>query len=84
MQSGAVARSVVDQARGVLMERLGFSPAEAQAQLTHLSAESGTSLAELAAQITGQQAAARLLLWQADLLWRRRIIDYLLIRAVRR
>jgi SAM-dependent methyltransferase len=31
----------------------------------------------------GQQAAARLLLWQADLLWRHRIIDYLLIRAVR-
>ena len=32
----------------------------------------------------GQQAAARLLLGQVDLLWRRRIIDYLLIRAVRR
>jgi SAM-dependent methyltransferase len=31
----------------------------------------------------GQQAAARLLLGQADLLWRRRIIDYLLLRAVR-
>ena len=31
----------------------------------------------------GQQAAARLLLWQVNLLWRRRIIDYLLIRAVR-
>jgi cyclopropane fatty-acyl-phospholipid synthase-like methyltransferase len=31
----------------------------------------------------GQQAAARLLLWQVDLLWRRRIIEYLLIRAVR-
>ncbi len=31
----------------------------------------------------GQQAAARLLLWQAGLLWRRRIIDYLLLRAVR-
>jgi ubiquinone/menaquinone biosynthesis C-methylase UbiE len=37
----------------------------------------------LAAPI-GQQAAARLLLWQVDLLWRRRIIDYLLLRAVRR
>ena len=54
MQSGAAARSVVDLARGVLMERLRCSPAEAQAQLAHLSAESGTSLAELAAQITGQ------------------------------
>ncbi len=31
----------------------------------------------------GQRAAARLLLWQVDLLWRRRIIDYLLLRAVR-
>jgi hypothetical protein len=31
----------------------------------------------------GQQAAARLLLGQVDLLWRRRIIDYLLLRAVR-
>jgi erythromycin 3''-O-methyltransferase len=32
---------------------------------------------------TGQQAAARLLLWQVSLLWRRRIIEYLLLRAVR-
>lgn len=31
----------------------------------------------------GQQAAARLLLRQVELLWRRRIIDYLLLRAVR-
>ena len=41
LQSGAAARSVVDLARGMLMERLGCSPAEAQAQLEHLSAESG-------------------------------------------
>ncbi len=59
MQSGAAARSVVDLARGMLMERLRCSPAEAQAQLAHLSAESGTSLAELAAQITVQQSPAR-------------------------
>jgi hypothetical protein len=26
---------------------------------------------------------ARLLFWQVDLLWRRRIIDYLILRAVR-
>ena len=32
---------------------------------------------------SGQQTAARLLLRQADLLWRRQIIDYLLLRAVR-
>jgi SAM-dependent methyltransferase len=31
----------------------------------------------------GQQAVGRLLLWQVDLLWRRGIIEYLLIRAVR-
>src|ERR1700733_9910304 len=58
MQSGAAGRSVVDLARGMLMERLRCSPAEAQAQLVHLSTESGTSLAELAGQITGQQSAA--------------------------
>ena len=32
---------------------------------------------------TGHRAAARLLLWQVELLWRRRIIDYILLRAVR-
>jgi len=32
---------------------------------------------------TGHRAAARLLLWQAELLWQRRIIDYILLRAVR-
>jgi SAM-dependent methyltransferase len=31
----------------------------------------------------GQRAAARLLLWQANLLWRRGVIDYLMLRAVR-
>ena len=31
----------------------------------------------------GQREAARLLLWQVGLLWRRRIIDYLLLRAIR-
>jgi cyclopropane fatty-acyl-phospholipid synthase-like methyltransferase len=31
----------------------------------------------------GQHAAARLLLWQVNLLWRRQIIDYLLLRAIR-
>jgi len=57
IQAEAAARSVVDLARGMLMERLGCSPAEAQAQLEHLSAGSGTSVAELAAQITGQLTA---------------------------
>jgi hypothetical protein len=31
----------------------------------------------------GQHTAARLLLSQVDLLWRRQIIDYLLLRAIR-
>jgi hypothetical protein len=31
----------------------------------------------------GHRTAARVLLWQMDLLWRHRIIDYLLLRAVR-
>jgi hypothetical protein len=31
----------------------------------------------------GHRAAARVLLRQVDLLWRRGIIDYLLLRAVR-
>ncbi len=40
-------------------------------------------LAAPAAAPSGQQTAARLLLRQVDLLWRRRIIEYLMIRAVR-
>src|SRR5262249_2677583 len=43
---------VVDLARGMLMEQLGCTPAEAQRQLVRLAAESGTSTTELAAQIT--------------------------------
>ena len=59
LESGAAARSVIDLARGILMERLGCSPAEAQAQLEHLSAESGTSLDELAGQIAGARPGRR-------------------------
>jgi hypothetical protein len=40
-------------------------------------------LSGLLAAPTGHRAAARLLLWQVELLWRRRIIDYILLRAVR-
>ena len=58
MQSEAAARSVADLARGILMERLGCSAAEAQEQLAHLSAESGTSVPELAAQIASQAPLA--------------------------
>ena len=40
-------------------------------------------LARPATAPLGQHAAARLLLRQVDLLWRRHIIDYLLLRAIR-
>ena len=52
MRADAAARSVADLARGMLMERLGCTPAEAQRQLTRLAAESGISATELAVQIT--------------------------------
>ena len=52
MRSQAAARSVVDLARGMLMERLGCTPAEAQRQLARLAAEAGTGVIELAAQIS--------------------------------
>jgi hypothetical protein len=39
---------------------------------------SGTPSAPL-----GHYAAARIMLWQVELLWRHRIIDYLLLRATR-
>jgi MPBQ/MSBQ methyltransferase len=41
-------------------------------------------LASTTAAPAGQQTVARLLLRQVNLLWRRQIIDYLLLRAVRR
>jgi SAM-dependent methyltransferase len=40
-------------------------------------------LAAATAAPAGHQAAARVLLWQLNLLWRRHMIDYLLLRAVR-
>ena len=55
LRSQAAARSVVDLARGMLMERLGCTPAEAQRQLARLAAESGIGATELAAQITRAQ-----------------------------
>ena len=54
LRSAAAARSVVDLARGMLMEQLGCTPAEAQRQLVHLAAESGVTPTEFAAQITRQ------------------------------
>src|SRR6185437_12018237 len=54
LEAQAAARAVVDLARGVLMERLRCSAAQAQEQLLALSRESDTSILELAAQITGE------------------------------
>ena len=51
----AGARSVVDLARGVLMERLDCSAAEAARELNRIAVEAGTAPAELAAEIAGQQ-----------------------------
>jgi serine phosphatase RsbU (regulator of sigma subunit) len=55
--SQAATRSVIDLARGILMERLGCTAAEAQAQLEHLSTEASVGVAELASQITGVSAS---------------------------
>jgi serine phosphatase RsbU (regulator of sigma subunit)/PAS domain-containing protein len=53
----AAARSVADMARGVLIERLGCTPAEATTQLAALAREAGTPVAEIAAAIIGRDAA---------------------------
>jgi serine phosphatase RsbU (regulator of sigma subunit)/PAS domain-containing protein len=53
-RSGAAARSVIDVATGMLMEQLHCSPAQARRQLDSLAAESGETVADLAAQIAGQ------------------------------
>jgi SAM-dependent methyltransferase len=43
----------------------------------------GARLSRSAPAPLGHRTAAHVLLWQVELLWRRRIIDYLLFRAVR-
>jgi serine phosphatase RsbU (regulator of sigma subunit) len=50
-RSSGAARSVIDMAKGALMERLGCSATAAASQLTALAAESGTPIAEIAAAI---------------------------------
>jgi len=55
LRSRAAARSIVNLARGMLMEQLGCTPAEAQRQLARLARDSGMSATELAAQITRQE-----------------------------
>jgi serine phosphatase RsbU (regulator of sigma subunit) len=53
----AAARSVVDMARGALIERLGCTPAEAASQLTALAREAGSPVAEIAAAIISAEPA---------------------------
>ena len=56
LRSQSRARTVVDLARGMLMEQLGCSPDEAERQLDRLACASRLSVTELAAQITQQRA----------------------------
>jgi len=59
VRSSGLARSVIDVATGMLMEQLHCSPAQARHQLHSLAAESGDSVANLAAQIAGQRTPER-------------------------
>ena len=58
MRAAAVGESVVAMARGVLMERLGLSPAEAESQLAGLAAATGVSPAEMAASVLSPDTGA--------------------------
>jgi len=54
LSAQAQVRSILDLARGMLMEQLGCSAAEAQRQLARLAEEAQTNVTELAAQIARQ------------------------------
>jgi PAS domain-containing protein len=56
LRAAAAQRSVLDMARGMLMERLRCSAVEAAGQLARLAEEAGTTVLELAAEVTGKQA----------------------------
>jgi Stage II sporulation protein E (SpoIIE)/ANTAR domain len=51
LRAAAADQSVIAMARGVLMERLGLSSADAASQLAELSAATGVSLGEMAAAV---------------------------------
>jgi len=57
LRADAAARSVVDLARGVLIERLGCTPAQANSQLVKIAEESGTPLIQLASEIASLPVA---------------------------
>jgi serine phosphatase RsbU (regulator of sigma subunit)/PAS domain-containing protein len=58
LRAQAASRSLLDLARGVLMEQLGCSPDDAQRQLERLSNEAEVAVSELASQITSQPLPA--------------------------
>jgi serine phosphatase RsbU (regulator of sigma subunit)/PAS domain-containing protein len=53
----AAARSVIERATGMLMERLHCTAAEARQQLGLLAARAGVGLADIAAEIAGERLA---------------------------
>jgi serine phosphatase RsbU (regulator of sigma subunit) len=60
VRSRATAEAVIQLATGVLMERLGGSPADARAHLARLADQAGTPLVALAADVAGQPVPAAL------------------------
>lgn len=60
MRAVAAGESVAAMARGVLMERLGLSPAEAAGQLAQLAAATGIPPAEMAATILSPGGTAEI------------------------
>jgi len=60
LRAAAVGESVVATARGVLMERLGLSPAEAGSQLAELAVATDVSVTEMAAIVLSPDGTADL------------------------
>ncbi len=59
LRSAAAARSVIDMAKGALIERLGCTAAAAANQLTTLADEAGYPVAEIAAAIISEDLAGQ-------------------------
>ncbi len=59
LRSAGATRSVIDMAKGALIERLGCTAAEATSQLTALAGEAGYSVAEIAAAIISEDPAGQ-------------------------
>ena len=57
LHAAAASQSVIAMARGVLMERLGLSSAEAASQLSRLAAATGVPEAEMAAAVLSPDAS---------------------------